>query len=133
MANLYFKDWKEADSTCLHQLTACTGNPGHLWPYPNDALPENIQCGMAGIRESFISGYYKPELIQSGLSAIAELVVAREDDGQGKGYVWPVAIGADGKVYYQRKPFKPEDGHYFDANKPVPVDMLFGKIPKNQK
>ena len=87
---------------------------------------------MAGIQECFISGYCKPEFFQPGLSGIAELVITRNDNGQGKGYVLPVAITADGKVYYQRKAFKPKDGHYFESSKPVPVEKLFGQISKKE-
>ena len=83
---------------------------------------------MQGLQESFISGYHQPAAIQPNLSGVAELVVTRNDSGQGKGYVWLVAITLDGKAYYRRKPFKPKEGHYFDLNKPVPLEKLFGQI-----
>src|SRR5712691_3988951 len=94
MANLpFYPEWTPADRDSIVQLTAITGAPGNLWPYPPSALPAGIANRMPNIQDCYISGYVNPEHIK-GLKAIGELLVTRAHDmpQSGKGYMYLVAI-----------------------------------------
>ena len=86
---------------------------------------------MPGLKDSYISGYCDPILLKEGLSAFGELVVEREDDGVGKGYVFLLAR-TDTEVFYAG-PYKPQEGHHFDPSGGIQLDDLFGKITKYPK
>jgi hypothetical protein len=109
----------------VHQLTAATFAPGKLYPYPIDALPIGLQCGMPGLKDAYVSGYKNSVLRKEGLSGLGEFATIREDREKGKGYNYAFALSGDGKVYYAG-PFKDFEDHHWEKNEPVPVDSLSG-------
>ena len=119
--------WHSANSTTVHQITATTSTPGKVFPYPIDALPDGIQ-EMPGIKDAYISGYCDPVLLKDSLSAIGEIVVEREVEDTGKGYVFAIAR-TENEVFYTG-PYKPRNGHYFKAENGIDLNALFGKIDK---
>ena len=127
----FYPKWTPADGDSLAQLTAITGCPGNLWPYPASALPAGIARGMPEIRECFISGYVKPEQVQGNVNAIGELLVTRTHDipESGKAYMFLVAIDQNQKPHFLG-PFKPYQAHYYNEGAGVPVGELFGKIDR---
>jgi hypothetical protein len=118
-------DWHRCDETMMHQLTAATYNPGHVYPYPLDALPQNIQTGMPGLAEAYVSGYCFTSTIRSDFTALGELAVARTDGDTGKGYNFAFGISSDGDVYYAG-PCKTFTEHHWSGSEPVPIHALFG-------
>ena len=57
-----------------------------------------------------------------------ELAAVRKDDGIGKAYAFLVGVSG-GDVYFAG-PYKDFDNHHFDMTKPIPLDSLFGNVPK---
>ncbi len=128
----FYYDWTKADGDAVAQLTAITGAPGNLWPYPLSALPRSIETGMPEIRKIYISGYAIPEAIPNGLEAIGELLVTRNHTvpGSGKAYLYLIGIDQENVPYF-RGPYKPYPTHYYNEDNGVPVDRLFGRIDRN--
>lgn len=124
-----YPKWTQGDGNSVAQLTAITGSPGNLWPYPVTALPAGIANHMPEIRDCFISGYLNPETVAGGVKAIGELLVTRahEVPESGKAYVYLVAVDYNAQPHFLG-PFKPYDGHYYREDAGVPVEKLFGKI-----
>jgi hypothetical protein len=125
-----YAGWTQADGDSFAQLTAITGAPGNLWPYPVTALPAGIAQGMPNIQRCYISGYATPKATEGGVNAIGELLVTRQYDGvaeSGKAYVYLVAIDDQMRPWF-RGPYKPYGPHYFDQAEPIPSGELFGQI-----
>jgi hypothetical protein len=126
---IYF-DWTKANGDSVAQLTAVTGDPGYLWPYPANALPLNIAQGFPNtIRDCFISGYLEPQKVEGNVTAIGELLITRDHatPESGKAYIYVVAIDENLTPYY-RGPYKPYPEHYYHQKLAVPVDRLFGRV-----
>ena len=127
---MYYPNWTAANGDSFAQLTAITGAPGNLWPYPVSALPSAIAQGMPNIQVCYISGYATQQAIEGGAQAIGELLVTRQYDGQpqsGKAYVYLVAIDNQMRPFF-RGPYKPYDARYFDQAQPIRSGELFGRI-----
>lgn len=124
----YYKDWTKATGDAAVQLTAITGSPGNLWPYPLSALPGSIEKNMPKLEQGFITGYVQPKAIPAGLDAIGELLVTRGHDvpASGKAYVYLVGIDREANAYF-KGPFKPFPEHYYNKDAGVPLDKLFGR------
>jgi len=118
-------DWHRYYETMIHQLTAATYNPGQVYPYPLDALPPNIQTGMPGLAEAYVSGYCSTSAVRSDCTALGEFAVARADGDTGKGYNYAFGISSDGDVCYAG-PCKTFTEHHWSTSEPVPVPALFG-------
>jgi len=127
----FYPKWTPADGDSIAQLTAITGAPGNLWPYPASALPAGVASGMPNIRDCYISGYLKPENISGDIQPIGELLVTRAHDvpESGKAYMYLIAIDDTCKPHLTG-PFKPYDAHYYDSAAGVPVEKLFGRIDR---
>ncbi len=127
--NLYFPEWTKATGDAVAQLTSITGSFGQLWPYPITALPGSIAQGMPGLEQAFVSGYLQPQNVPDGMTAIGELLVTRAHDvpESGKAYVYLVGIDKNATPYF-RGPYKPYPEHYYNVDRGVPVDGLFGRI-----
>ena len=108
-----------------HQLTAATYIPGHVYPYPLDALPPNLQAGMAGLAEAFVSAYCSTSAVGLDFTAYGEFAVARTNCDTGKGYNLAFGISSDGDIYYAG-PCKTFTEHHWTASEPIPVSALFG-------
>ena len=125
-----YYNWTEATGDSVAQLTATTGDAGHLWPYPSTALPQNIAQGFpTTIRDCYISGYLNPQEVEGNVAAIGELLITRDHDvpESGKAYMYVVAIDEHSTPYY-RGPYKPFPEHYYNQNVGTPVEKLFGRI-----
>lgn len=124
----YYKDWTKATGDAAVQLTAITGSPGNLWPYPLSALPGSIGANMPKLEQGFITGYVESKSIPVGLEAIGELLVTRAHEvlESGKAYVYLVGVDEQANAYF-KGPFKPYPDHYYDKAAGVPTDKLFGK------
>lgn len=125
-----YYNWTQADGDSIAQLTAVTGDPGALWPYPASAIPPNIAQGFPNtIRECFISGYLEPQKVEGRVTAIGELLITRDHEApeSGKAYVYVVAIDEHSTPYY-RGPYKPYPEHYYHQGSGVPVASLFGRV-----
>lgn len=128
-----YSDWTPANGDSIAQLTAITGAPGHLWPYPTGALPNNIAKGFpTQIRDCFISGYVDARKVEGHVEAIGELLVTRDHETpeSGKAYIFVVAVD-DHSTPYFRGPFKPVPQHYYNQEDGVPIDKLFGRVDLN--
>ena len=126
----FYPDWTKATKDSAIQLTAPTGSPGHLWPYPHTALPENISKGFPNqINGCYISGYIDSENSSGSVTPIGELLVTRDHDvpESGKAYVYLVAKDKDDIPYF-RGPYKPFPQHYYSKDCGVPVHQLFGRV-----
>ena len=118
-------EWNRCDETMMHQLTAATYNPGHVYPYPVDALPSNMQWCMPGLSEAYVSGYCSTSEVRPGFTALGEFAVARSDDDTGKGYNYAFGRSSDGEIYYAG-PCKTFQEHHWQASESTPVSALFG-------
>jgi hypothetical protein len=78
--------WNKCDETMMHQLTAATAYPGHVYPYPLDALRENMQTDMPSLSAAFVSGYVETSAVRPDLTALGEFAVGRTDGDTAKGY-----------------------------------------------
>lgn len=126
----YYPSWTKATKDSAIQLTSPTGSPGHLWPYPHTALPENIRKGFPNqINECYISGYINPEVASGGVTPVGELLVTRDHEvpESGKAYVYLIAVDEE-KTPYFRGPYKPYPEHYYSKYNGIPVDKLFGRV-----
>jgi hypothetical protein len=125
----YYPDWTKATGDAAVQLTAITGAPGNLWPYPLGALPGGIEKGMPKLEEAYISGYVLPQYLLDGIQAIGELMVTRGHDVpiSGKAYLYLVGIDSGANPYF-RGPYKPYPEHYYNKDAGIPVNDLFGRI-----
>ncbi|HEY5706307.1 MAG TPA: hypothetical protein VIS96_12100 [Terrimicrobiaceae bacterium] len=127
---IQYAGWTQANGDSFAQLTAITGAPGNLWPYPVSALPAAIAQGMPNILQCYISGYATPQAVAGRVNAIGELLVTRQYEGvveSGKAYVYLVAIDDEMRPWF-RGPFKPYGPRYFNQAQPIPSGELFGKI-----
>ena len=125
-----YAGWTQANGNSFAQLTAITGAPGNLWPYPSSALPAGIAAGMPQIQQCYISGYATPQAVAGGVEAIGELLVTRQFEyvpESGKAYLYLVGVDNGGQPWF-RGPYKPYGPHYFDQAQPIPMDELFGQI-----
>ena len=95
-------------------------------PYATGSLPTPLQK-LPGLSEAYVSGYCSTYKDVKDVAVQGELVVARQDDGQGKAYVY--FFGVSGSGVFFAGPFKPSNGHYFDTGSGVPVEELFGASP----
>lgn len=118
-------NWHQCNATMATQLVAVTYNPGYVYPYPLDALPANMQAGMPGLREAYVSGYCAPASVSSNFTGLGEFAVARTDGETGKGYNYAFGISSDGNVYYAG-PCKTFQEHHWESSSPTPVEALFG-------
>ena len=109
----------------MHQLTAATAYPGHVYPYPLDALGENMRTDMPGLSAAFVSGYCETSAVRDDFTALGEFAVARTDGDTAKGYNYAFGISTDGDVYYAG-PFKDFPEHHWSTSEPIPVEELFG-------
>ncbi|MEO6002227.1 MAG: hypothetical protein ABIZ04_21435 [Opitutus sp.] len=126
----FYPDWtKTTKEDASIQLSAVTGDPGKLWPYPKSALPAGIANGMPEIDEVFVSGYANAKSLPGGITAIGELLVTRPHDvpESGKAYMWLVGVSKEKDVYL-RGPYKPYGPHYYNVDQGVPLNELFGRI-----
>ena len=97
--------------------------PESVFPLPLETIPSGPDK-MEKVTEAFSSALVLPETITNGLTALGEFVVSRIDYPMDKAYVFIFAITDDSKVYFTDKQ-KPYDGHHFDPDDAVPVDVLF--------
>lgn len=127
---IYF-DWTQANGDSVAQLTAITGDPGHLWPYPVEALPTQVAHGFpTQMQDCFISGYLDPKAVEGDVTAVGELLITRDHEKSpesGKAYIYVVAVD-ESSIPYFRGPFKPVPEHYYSQQKGVPLDKLFGRV-----
>ncbi len=124
---LWQSNWHPVTNHEAHQITGSSETPGLVYPYPLDALPTSLQK-LPGIYASFVSGYLHPYTTPEDVMAKGEVLVARTDEGLGKGYVW--LFGISGSGVYTAGPYKPYDGHHFETASGVPTDKLFGQVPQ---
>lgn len=125
-----YADWTPANGDSFAQLTAITGAPGNLWPYPISALPAGIAAGMPQIQQCYISGYAAPHAVVGEVNATGELLVTRQFEGvreSVKAYMYLVAVDEQGAPWF-RGPYKPYGAHYFELSQPMPLANLFGQI-----
>jgi hypothetical protein len=128
-----YYNWTQGNGDSVAQLTAVTGDPGHLWPYPVSALPSNIAQGFPNaIKDCYISGYVNPREVEGGVKAIGELLITRDHEipESGKAYIYVVAIDEYATPYF-RGPYKPYPEHYYNQGSGIPVDKLFGRVGLN--
>jgi hypothetical protein len=117
--------WNKCDETMATQLTACTYNPGHVYPFPTDALPQNMQQGMPGLQDAYVSGYCNQSEVSENFTALGEFAVARTESDLGKGYNYAFGVSSDGDVYFAG-PYKSFAEHHWASSEPTPVSALFG-------
>lgn len=128
MSAPYYHKWTPATGDAIAQLTAVTGAPGNLWPYPLSALPGSIEAGMPNLEKGYITGYLDSKAVGNGLEAIGELLVTRAHDmpESGKAYVYLVGVDKDANAYF-KGPFKPFPEHYYNKAEGIPMNKLFGR------
>ena len=130
MSNFTWQEnWHSVTNHEAHQITGSTNSPGLVYQYPVTALPSQLQA-MPGIYAAYCSGYCSTYVSPENVTVGGELLVAREDQGTGKGYVY--LFGCSGSDVCFAGPYKPYDGHHYDTCSGVPTDKLFGKIPPNK-
>jgi hypothetical protein len=127
--NLEAYGWNKADFTMAEKLTAYTHNPSEVFPYPIEALDENL-TKIPGIKNAYISGYAEPTLLTSTISGLGGFVIEREDKNIGKGYVFEFIMNDIGSVYY-RGITKPYPGHHFDPLSGISLATLFSNLSQS--
>lgn len=125
--DIWRPEWHIVTNSEAHQVTGSTLTPGQVFPYPTGKLPLPLQK-LPGLCASYISGYATGSISPENVTVLGEVAAVREDESMGKGYVW--TFGVSGSGVYINGPYKFFDGHYFADTASVPVDKLFGNVPR---
>lgn len=125
--NVWRSEWHQVTNAEAHRVTGSSATPGIVYPYDINHLPVQIQK-LPGLYGSFISGYASASISPENVSVLGEVAAVRADSGMGKGYVW--VFGVSGSGVYINGPYKFFDNHHFPDTGSVPVDQLFGNVPR---
>ena len=130
----YDFNWKPCDLTTANALLSGSNEPGKLWKFDGQYLPQNISASMSqrGQVDFYVSGSVNPTQIEPGITALGEMAAMRFQGDEAISYRWLFAVSGSGdnsQVVFGGFFYKFDAHHFQSGSRPV-EDIFIKPHPK---